>query len=97
MGMTGFWLERTDSIHQLNIVLYTLASGTLAPIALYPGFVKSVVNLLPYRAIIDTPLTILTNGDSSLIIIQLVWAVILSLVYKIVFRAGFKRLEVVGV
>lgn len=97
MGLLGFWTEKTEAVHQLNVLLYTLASGTLVPLAVYPDIIRKIVGVLPYASIIDKPLTILIKGNSSLIYIQLVWAVVLTVIYSILYKAGSKRLEVVGV
>lgn len=97
MGLMGFWTEKTEAVHQLNMLLYTLASGTLIPLAIYPSFIRKIVGVLPYASIIDTPLTILIKGDASLIYIQLIWAVILTIGYSVLYKKGSKRLEVVGI
>lgn len=97
MGLLSFWFEKSDAIHQLNVLLYELASGVLIPLAMYPNFIKNIMNYLPYKSIIDIPLNVLLYGDSSLIKLQLLWAFIITSLYFLIFRMACKRLEVVGI
>ena len=79
-----------------------LLSGATIPIAFFPEAIKNVVNVLPFVAIYDSPLTILLNGngDSAMVmeklLIQLGWAVGLTILSHIFWKISVRQVTVNG-
>ena len=57
-NLWGFWILDHRGIAGFSMVFIGALSGHLLPIAWYPDAIRDVVNLLPFRAIIMTPVEI---------------------------------------
>ncbi|MGN0436599.1 MAG: ABC transporter permease [Wujia sp.] len=95
----------TESIWGINIMkqaVVTLLSGATIPLAFFPEGMRAVVDVLPFRAIYDTPLTLLLNGnpDMDMVIdklgISLIWAVAMSVLSNLFWRISIKQVTVNG-
>ena len=97
----------TESTWGINIVKETivlLLSGASIPLAFFPETFRKVVDLLPFRAVYDIPLTILLqkNGSDSLegllpmFGLQLLWAVILTLAGTLFWNYSVRKITVNG-
>ena len=97
----------TESTWGINIVKETivlLLSGASIPLAFFPEAFRKVVDLLPFRAVYDIPLTILLqkNGSDSLegllpmFGLQLLWAVILTLAGTLFWNYSVRKITVNG-
>ena len=95
----------TESIWGINImkqVIVLLFSGVTIPLAFFPPTFKTIADCLPFRAIYDSPLTILLSkspqmGDMFRILgVQLLWAVGLTLFSKIFWSISIRRITVNG-
>lgn len=81
--------------------LVALLSGKLVPIWLFPAGMQTVMYLLPFRCIFDTPLNIYTgvlNGSelAGQLLLQASWACILFVIGHIAWRAVHRRMTVQG-
>ena len=95
-GLMAFWLEDAINLRWYKDTLQMITSGILIPIAVMPPSIQSVVNILPFRSIITTPIDILMGNihDSSLLLaltIQIAWAAATCLLTAILWRQGLKR------
>ena len=97
----------TESTWGINIVKETivlLLSGASIPLAFFPEAARRVVEWLPFRAIYDTPLTILLmkNGSDTpcgllkLLAIQLAWGIVLSVAGNLFWNYSVKKITVNG-
>lgn len=95
----------TESIWGINImkqVIVSLLSGATIPLAFFPDKVRDIVNYLPFRAIYDTPLTLLINRDcnSQYIIsklgFSLIWAIGISIITTLFWKISVKKITVNG-
>lgn len=95
----------TESIWGINIMkqaVVMLFSGATIPLAFFPEGFRKVIDYLPFRAIYDTPLTLLleANPDSRVVVeklgIALLWAVLMSLVSEIFWKVSIKQVTVNG-
>ncbi|MCR5528455.1 MAG: hypothetical protein K6F49_04460 [Saccharofermentans sp.] len=97
----------TESTWGINIVKETivlLLSGASIPLAFFPDKLKTVVSYLPFRAVYDTPLSILLekNGSDtaggllSLFGIQLIWAVVLTVAGTLFWNHSVRKITVNG-
>jgi ABC-2 type transport system permease protein len=57
-NLWGFWILDHRGIAGISSVMIGALSGHLLPIAWYPDAIRDVINLLPFRAIVMTPVKI---------------------------------------
>lgn len=57
-NLWGFWVLDHRGIAGFSMVLVGVFSGHLLPIAWYPDPIRDVINVLPFRAIVMTPVEI---------------------------------------
>jgi ABC-2 type transport system permease protein len=101
LAMAAFWTTRISAINQAYFVLLLFFSGRLAPLDLFPGFVQTIADLLPFRWMISFPVQ-LVLGQLSVeetivgFIAQLIWLVIGYGLIRVVYRAGIKRYAAFG-
>lgn len=83
-----------------NITMSFL-SGSLLPSAFFPKWLDTVLNYLPFKSMIETPVLILMNKTVGLevlksLLIQFVWAVILYMLCHFTFNKLKKHIVSVG-
>jgi ABC-2 type transport system permease protein len=97
----------TESTWGINIVKETivlLLSGASIPLAFFPDKLAAVVRYLPFRAVYDTPLSILLqkNGSDtaaglmSLMGQQVIWVIVLSVAGTLFWNHSVKKITVNG-
>ncbi len=95
----------TESIWGINVMkqaVVTLLSGATIPLAFFPDKLRTVIEYLPFRAIYDTPLTILLsrNPDAGMVaqklLVSLLWAVVMSLISHLFWRISIRQVTVNG-
>ena len=97
----------TESTWGINIVKETivlLLSGASIPLAFFPEGLRKIVDLLPFRAVYDIPLTILLkkNGADTLegmlpmFGLQLAWCVILFVAGTLFWNHSVRKITVNG-
>jgi ABC-2 type transport system permease protein len=98
IGLTGFWLLDTRGAHSLAGGIVTFASGALLPLSLFPDRVAQVLRILPFASIVQTPFEVFTGARSAppALAGQLVWAVVLVLLGRLVLRRAIARVVVQG-
>ena len=96
-----FWLEEGRGIEVFLEFLISLTSGVILPVSLYPGFLKTLCNLLPFRYILNFPVEVylgIARGRALYLgfLAQASWALIVLLLLKFIWNEGLKRYEAVG-
>lgn len=90
-----------DGIILIMAVLGELLSGMLIPLPLMPDWIQGVINILPFRGILDTPFRIyLGNIPPSAILPSLlhqaIWIVLLIVLGKLIFTPMRRRVTIQG-
>ena len=82
LNLSAFWLVDIRGVHTISLVVINFLSGFLVPIAFFPPWLRTVAELLPFRAIVMLPIEVLLGHGTVLgaLGIQLAWAVVLALV-----------------
>lgn len=78
-NLWGFWILDHRGIASVSMLLLGALSGHLLPIAWYPDPIRDVMNALPFRAIVMTPVEIWL-GQVSIAAglgLQLFWSVVM--------------------
>lgn len=102
VGTIAFYTESIYGITATKSVLMTFFSGQLIPIAMFPGVLREIAMLLPFQAVVNTPVSILTDsamglGDAlRMMLIQLLWAAALVMFGSLFFKRSVRRVTVNG-
>jgi ABC-2 type transport system permease protein len=98
VGLTGFWLLDTRGAVSLSGAIVTFSSGALLPLALLPSSVGRGLRWLPFAGIVQTPFDAFTGNRSVVggIALQVVWAIVLLLVGRLMYRRALRRVVVQG-
>ncbi len=101
IGLMAFWLIVTWPLNMLLGAFYKLLSGSWIPCAMFPDFLKRINALLPFRAMYEIPVTIITNQmELNLILeklgVQLIWLAVLMILSFASWKTGTKKLIVQG-
>jgi ABC-2 type transport system permease protein len=97
----AFWTIDIRGIGLLALLTATVCSGFLVPLAFFPEPLGDVVRLLPFAAMIQTPIDIFLQDVRGLDVLialgsQLFWAVVLLVIGRLIFARGARRLVVQG-
>jgi ABC-2 type transport system permease protein len=78
-NLWGFWVLDHRGIAGFAIVLVGVFSGHLLPIAWYPSPLREIINALPFRAIVMSPVEIYLGqvGILAGLGLQLVWVIVM--------------------
>ncbi|MFE6891237.1 ABC transporter permease [Streptomyces sp. NPDC057694] len=101
-GMTGFLTTNTWGVRMVKQSVVAFFAGQLVPIALMPGPLAALAYALPFRGMVDGPLTLLLGrydgvaGACSVLAQQTGWVLGLGLLCAVLWRAALGRLEVLG-
>ncbi len=102
IGLLSFFTESVWGISAMKDTVVRLLSGAVIPIAFFPDNIRKVLEFLPFQAIYNLPIQILTNPNYSLwdicraLLIQLIWVIVLFLISKICFIKASKHVMVNG-
>ena len=101
IGFSSFWSTKTSG----QVVFYQsflpLVVGALIPYSYFPVAFKNILINSPFGYIIHHPMQIYLGKYSQLEILQtfvggIIWCLVLFILARIVFKAGLKRNEAVG-
>lgn len=101
IGLTGFWITRSLSVNDAWFFTYSLASGYLVPLDLFPPAVRDVLLFLPFRYTMSFPVELLTGRMTAVetllgIGVQWLWAGLLYVICRWVWKRGLQRYSAVG-
>lgn len=102
IGLMGFYSESVWGLSTTKEIIVTVFSGALIPLQFFPAAMQKVLYWLPFQAIYHTPLMMLTRPNQSLtvflsmLLIQLIWAVLLFLVARLFYTQAIKVLRIAG-
>ena len=101
MSLTCFWSLETGGYNMLYRLGSGLLSGALVPLWFMPGWFAAVLDWLPFRAQMFTPLSIYfgqLDGTAAWLAIagQVVWIAVLAGLIHVVWRRAERRVVVFG-
>lgn len=94
LSLFAFFTNKIKSLLSINDTLVFLLAGQVAPSSLLPGFMQDISDYLPFQYMISFPIEFsLGKLDHSQlvfgIIVQFVWAVVIILCNRLVWKKGF--------
>ena len=101
VALLAFWTQRSNSLLSVNDTFIFLFSGQVAPLAMFPLFLRNIVVFLPYRYMAAFPVEVLTGTLSAQEIrqgfmIQTAWVIILAGICFAITQKGKKRYTATG-
>ncbi|MDT8305665.1 MAG: ABC-2 family transporter protein [Anaerolineae bacterium] len=101
LAMTAFWTTRIDAINQSYFVAELFFAGLIAPLALLPGPLRLIANLLPFRWGLAFPVELFLGRLSPLEALtgfgaQLLWIALSLVALRLIWRAGIRRYSAFG-
>jgi ABC-2 type transport system permease protein len=101
ISMTAFWTVGVEGITVGRNAIQNIFSGALIPLAFFPAPLQFVAAILPFQGMISTPALIYLgklDGPTTavMLLVQLVWAVGLILLGRMVWRRAVRVVTIQG-
>ena len=95
VGMCAFWVRRTTPIYLCVQKLSFLLGGLLAPVTLYPDWLRHVAEYSPFAAQLYWPAAIVIAPRAATVshalAMEVLWIAILTMLLALIWRAGLQR------
>ncbi|MRN55187.1 daunorubicin ABC transporter permease [Paenibacillus sp. LC-T2] len=100
-GLSAFFVENNEGMMRMKRVVVDLFSGLVVPISLFPGWLSSILNFLPFQAITYLPGSVFTGrvqgvGIWNVLGVQVFWFLVLLIPIIWLNHAARQRLFVQG-
>jgi viologen exporter family transport system permease protein len=100
-GLLAFWITQAIGINDMWFGVFSLFSGYLIPLDLFPPLIRSALYALPFRYMMSFPIEIFTGrlGLRDIghgIALQWIWVGVFYVVYRVVWMTGLKKYAAVG-
>lgn len=97
----AFWVIETRGMFNLFVVVRSFLVGVFVPIHLLPGWLQAIAWSTPFPSILQTPIDILAQRQTSAdalagVAVQAGWVVAIGALGHLLVRAGGRQLEVQG-
>jgi len=100
IGMTAFFIQNNMPMNRLNRILYMILSGQMFPLAFLPAWLASINNWIFFRYTFSFSLEVLFTFEDipyvEMFIKQIIWVVLIYILFKLIYAIGIKRYEAVG-
>ncbi len=101
IAILAFWTNRIDALLLLINTFIFLFAGQVAPTVLLPKFMQKIANLLPFRYTLGFSVELLMgklyhNQIYLGLLCQLVWVILLFIVYRVIWRRAIKSYTAIG-
>ncbi len=95
LGLSAIWLTSTKGLFELYEMTLLLFAGYLLPLSQFGGKLQPIALYSPFAAMVYTPVTILSGKYDTLmamqmIAVQLIWAIVFYLGYRVMWTRGVK-------
>jgi ABC-2 type transport system permease protein len=102
IGLSSFYTDAIWGISLSKNVIINLLSGALIPMQFFPETVQNLLKLLPFQAIYNVPLMMITSPDLDVsaywqaLAVQVFWVLLLFAFSRWFYHRCFKKLTVSG-
>lgn len=101
VSLLTFWTLNGMGLMWSQQAIMQILSGTIVPLALMPGWLQVIAQVLPLRGIVSTPLQLYlgtTTGWSvvGLLALQVGWLIALWVLANLAWRRAFRIVEIQG-
>lgn len=100
-GLSAFFLSYLWGFTMCKKAILKFFSGELIPLAFYPPAICRILKIMPFATVNDIPV-LLYLGKKSIkgivfsFLIQIIWLVILVVIYKLLWKKAIKHLTIMG-
>jgi ABC-2 type transport system permease protein len=100
-ALFAFWLDQTDGLFGLYFAVWSVLSGYVAPLAIFPAWARGWLDWLPFRATLAVPVELLggfvtTAEGAEGVALQALWTGVLLVAVGVAWRAGVRRYGAFG-
>ena len=93
----AFWIRDAGSVWFLYMKAVFILGGMIIPLELLPNGIERISMLLPFAAMAYAPARLAAGfWEPELLVMQVFWIGVLAVGARAAFRAGERRLQVVG-
>lgn len=101
VGLLSFYTSSGWGLNNLKNAMLTLLSGALVPLTFFPDWFRRILEVLPFKGAVYTPISIylgLISGTQlyKALLFQVFWVVILLIITRIFYRFSIKNITVQG-
>lgn len=101
INLSAFWLLDYRGVGGLAAAVWTFLSGFAVPIAFFPGWLALAARLLPFAAIVNTPVEIFLEKSHGRALagalgLQGAWALVLLLAGRLLLVAARRKVVIQG-
>jgi ABC-2 type transport system permease protein len=101
IGTLGLWLESATSLFEAWLGISSILSGYLIPLDLFPGSVRAVALVLPFRFLLSFPVELVlgrVDRAQALLLLAAQWGyvAVALLATRTLWRAGLRRYAAYG-
>lgn len=101
IGLAAFWTLEIEGLSMLYRLVSQFFTGTMVPLTFFPGPLRLVADLLPFKYLGFVPASIYIGqlhggGLVRALVAQLVWAAVLFGLAWVVWRRAWRRVVVQG-
>ena len=102
VGLTSFYTASLWGITMTKEIIVTLLSGALIPLQFFPEAVQRVLQFLPFQAIYNVPVMMVTQPSQPVVVyvqmlaVQIVWVAVLWGLSRLFFNKAIRVLTVAG-
>jgi ABC-2 type transport system permease protein len=101
IALLAFWLTQVIALQDFWFAVFTLASGYLLPLDLFPPLVVRVLRVLPFRYLLSFPLELLLGKLNPAqvaegLLFQVGWGLFFASLMLLLWRRGLRQYGAVG-
>ena len=100
-AITMLWTVSGEGISRLIPSAVVLLSGMIVPLPLFPQWAQGVLNVLPFRGVVDLPFRLYMGHIDAhrglfLFAHQIIWTAIIGSIARLLMERALKRIAVQG-
>ncbi|MCW8965206.1 MAG: ABC-2 family transporter protein [Candidatus Pacearchaeota archaeon] len=101
INITLFWTISGAGIYHIFPSLMMMLSGLIIPLPLFPEWLQSIIKILPFRGIIDSPFRLYMGHINytqlpEILIHQGIWIFLIIILGRFLLSRGLKKITIQG-
>jgi ABC-2 type transport system permease protein len=101
LALAAFWTTRVNAINQVYFVMMLFLAGQIAPLSLFPAWIQTIANILPFRWMLGFPVQLLLGQLTPVqtlegLVAQVAWVIASLVLLRVAWRAGVRVYSAVG-
>lgn len=101
IGSLAFVMESSTAVYDIYLAAYMVFAGYLVPLELFPSWLRSIADVLPFRYTLAFPVELITgllDPDRALVELGIQWAFAAgsAVLGLLAWRAGVRRFSAFG-